>query len=220
MLLELKFEIEDMLNYPTEMSERKDLAEVINFIEIYEKNWRGNYYQGYTEVHILCVADMIRERRLAMGLSKAKLSEGICDERTLGRIEKGNKKMQKRVRKALLERLGLSTQKFDGGIVTNDYGDYKKYAEMMRKFYNREYDEAEEIYNDILQRADMEYVTNRQFKEYWGIILRYESGQITKAMRNEELWRLLDEILPVQGQKPGFYCKLTEYEQEILATLI
>ena len=77
----------------------------------------------YQENNVYCINDVIRNRRRMLGLSRAKLCNGICAEKTLVAIEGKKCNPQRQIVKELFERLGLPMQFQWAGIVTTDYED-------------------------------------------------------------------------------------------------
>lgn len=55
---------------------------------------------------------VIRQRREEQGLTQKKLGEGICDAMTVSRIENGKQTPSRNVLNALLQRLGVSSDRF------------------------------------------------------------------------------------------------------------
>lgn len=61
----------------------------------------------YVVNYVQCVNDIIRIRREMLGISRAELCMGICDIKTLRRLERRETVPQRAVTGPLLERLGL-----------------------------------------------------------------------------------------------------------------
>lgn len=85
--------------------------------------------------------------------------------------------------------------------------------------YNEEnFDEAEQIYKELIQGLNMDEVTNQQFVQYWNICLRYSKREISKQDYRAKLMELLKKTLPDLGEL-GANCILTKYERDIIEDL-
>lgn len=178
-----------------------------------------NYYPIYIESHIYSVNEMIRERREMQNKTRESLVGLVCDVRTLEREEKNGMKPQRKTWKGLREELGLSCQKYDGGIVTEEYEDYKILEEMLQAYDKRETDKAMILYERLRGKLDMKELTNRQFEKYWSIELRFEKGLISCEERNQQLWKMMSWTLSLKNKEKSFLCWLTKYEREAFDTI-
>lgn len=59
------------------------------------------------------LGEIIREKRLEQGLSLEELSEGICDVSTLSRLETGKQSPTRHKLNRLLQKLGISDDRFE-----------------------------------------------------------------------------------------------------------
>lgn len=69
------------------------------------------------EIHI---GEIIKQRRLELGLTQEELCEGICEPPTMSRIEKGRQTPTRSKLNALLQRLGLPGEKFYAMMSENE----------------------------------------------------------------------------------------------------
>lgn len=83
----------------------------------------------YLEMGVHCVNDIIRIRREMLGISRQELCDGICDEKTLKRLEKRKTRPQQAVVAGLLERLGLPVDYTRTDLIT----DSSEARELMRQ---------------------------------------------------------------------------------------
>ncbi len=219
MLRELEFRVREGLGIPVTEQEREYLRCLKEmFGEDRAYLWE-NYYPVYLEPYLGSVNVMLRERRMLQGRTREKMVGNVCDTRTLERQEKNGSKPQKRVWKGLFEELGMSYLKYDGGIVASEYGDYRKYEEMLQAFDKKDVKNAQLRYGELAGKIDMEELTNRQFKKYWGAELRLLAGEISREERNAQFWEMLDWTMPPDNREKGFSCWLTTYEKEVLESL-
>ena len=91
------------------------------------------YCYLYVEKGVSCVSDVIRIRRKMLGMSVAKLSDGICTERTLRRIENRQSTSQMAIVTELFGRLGLSPELTRTDLVTEK----PEARQLMEKFINK-----------------------------------------------------------------------------------
>ena len=82
----------------------------------------------YDDAIVCCLNDIIRTRRLMYGMSRGELSEMICSERTIMRIENKKVKAQTETVSRLLLKLGLSSDYRRSEIMTDDIQVLNTYA--------------------------------------------------------------------------------------------
>lgn len=114
---------------------------------------RGNVY---------CLNQVIRDRRKLLGISQEELSDGICAPHTLSRIENNGGKIQRKNRRALLQRVNMSGERYDYEVVTDTYEDYLLRSELDRAVTDEEWDKAQIIFAKLQQRAP-DTLTNSQY---------------------------------------------------------
>jgi len=86
---------------------------------------------------------MIRESRMAQGLTQEQLAEGICSRETIVKLEKGERKPNWFVFREILLRLGLNPEIYQDEIVSkNDIHVLKKWNECDRLLIARKLDEV------------------------------------------------------------------------------
>ena len=110
-----------------------------------------------------CINEVIRCRREMFGMTKKKLSEGICSEKTVGRLEKHQTKVQMPIAKLLFEKLNLSGEYQRADIVTNKPEVLEWLNEFVLAINNYETDEALKILQNIENHISMEIPLNKQF---------------------------------------------------------
>ncbi|MDE7326559.1 MAG: hypothetical protein K2N63_09815, partial [Lachnospiraceae bacterium] len=181
--------------------------------------WCEDFFPTYLEPHLYSVNTMLKERRLAQGKTREEMAGTICDPRTIERQEKNCSRPQKRVWKALIHELGLSSLKYDRAIVTQEYKNIRKFELMIRAYDRGKIKESLLLYKNLNDTVDKGELTNRQFEKYWGAELRFRMGEISREERNQQLWEMLSWTLPLENKGKSFACHLTKYEQEALDSL-
>ena len=117
----------------------------------------------YMQQEMYCINEVIRCRREMFGMTKKKLSEGICSEKTVGRLEKHQTKVQMPIAKLLFEKLNLSGEYQRADIVTNKPEVLEWLNEFVLAINNYETDEALKILQNIENHISMEIPLNKQF---------------------------------------------------------
>lgn len=112
--------------------------------------------------HVYCLNQVISDRRKLLGISQEALSEGICEPRTISRIETLEHNLQRKNRKLLLQRVNMSGERYDYEVITDRYEDYLLRSEIGRAMVTREYDHATQLLNQLkINMPDI--ATNHQY---------------------------------------------------------
>lgn len=215
---ELEFEILQKTGREIPEWQQECLNLIVEFVGKGNHNWREITHPDYTEHTLHCVNSTLRERRLAHGFRLEDLAGGECDPRTLKAAENGTRRLQTAKKEYLYHELGLSTRKFDGSLITRCYPDFRKFSRLVECYNEENFDEAEQIYKELIQGLNMDEVTNQQFVQYWNICLRYSKREISKQDYRAKLMELLKKTLPDLGEL-GANCILTKYERDIIEDL-
>ena len=218
-MMELRFDILEHMGKPVSTWERNCLALMYEAIGTQRGLWWDDWYPVYIELHIHSVNKVIAQRRKAHGWTEEELAFGICDARTVKRLETECHVPQKKISDALLRKLGISVEKYDGGIVTKDYSDYKESGDFKLCCNRNDYDAAQKIFDDLTGRLNENYVTNHQFEMFWGGLLQLKTKKISKEDYEVLLWNLLQETLPIQAVYSTMDYDLMKYEREIVTRM-
>lgn len=181
---------------------------------------KGCTYPMYCEMYVHSVNDTVRERRIEQGSSEEDLADDVCDVRTVHRIESRKSRAQNRVRKELLEKVGLEDRRYDGDLVTRHYDDYKVLVEMSQNIYEHNIVGAREKYKVLVNRLDTRRMTNYQFAKYWKLILDKCDNIISETETKCQLWEFLKYTLPGKDLYCKGNCILHYYERMILVSLV
>lgn len=223
--MELKFEILGQQSLTEE--ERKEMECEKHRFEIFctiqgeqSGRWQENWYPLYEERNAHSTSELIRERRVLLGLTQEQLAENICDVTTISRLERGKRTPQTWTKEMLLTKLGVSKLKYDGGIVTEDYTDYARAVELETLYYEQSYEAAHKLLEDIAKRMDMSYVSNQQFVEYWSIQLAYAAGKLSEEEQGKQLKLLLERSLGGPERYMKYPHMLIGNERQIFENLV
>jgi len=116
----------------------------------------------YSNQEIYLVDEVIKMSRMDHSLSQEILSEGICTPETLSRIESGKRAPNARNFHALMEKLDVDQDYYNGKLDTDDFLLLEKKRELERAIALQNWQEACEILEDLKQKVDMDSSLNRQ----------------------------------------------------------
>lgn len=159
------------------------------------------YCYLYVESENYCVGDVIRIRRKMLGLSQEKLSEGICDSRTVSRLEHHNRKPQKEIVQQLFDRLNLSTELCRTELVTDNQEAIEKYRELKIRVNTLNNDGGSngiETRQNLVDLVSLDNPFNRQVLIRNDAISRYDRREISKKQYVEDMKEALECTVPFQ----------------------
>ena len=149
------------------------------------------YCYVYIESENYCIGDVIRVRRKMLGLSQEKLCQGICDSRTVSRLERNIMKPQREIVQLLFDRLNLSTELYRTELVTDSQEAIEKYRELRTLNNRRELALMHRKIAELKQMISTMIPTNKQILLRKEIRYQYNCGLITQ----EEYTRGIKEAL-------------------------
>lgn len=160
----------------------------------------------YVESENYCIGDVIRIRRTMLGISQKKLCVGICDERTVSRLERNIGKPQREVVQRLFDRLNLSTELNRTELVTDSQEAIKLYDEIGRQNNNLNYERVELLLEKLKQMVSMQIPSNIQAITRNEVLNQYNGGRINKDEYVEKMKQALEYTVPYlaavgEGQK-------------------
>lgn len=112
--------------------------------------------------HVYCLNQVISDRRKLLGISQEALSEGICEPRTISRIENLEHNLQRKNRKLLLQRVNMSGERYDYEVITDRYEDYLLRSEVDRAVVLGQCNRTTQFFNQL--KENIPYIlTNHQY---------------------------------------------------------
>jgi len=150
----------------------------------------------YVESENYCIGDVIRIRRKMLGLSQEKLCDGICDSRTVSRLEHNKGTPQKEIVQLLFERLNLSTELFRTELVTDSQEAVEKYTEVKRQANNRNYEEADGLLSEVKNLIPLDNPINVQAIMKYEFLSKYIKGEMSKEEYIGKLKQVLEYTVP------------------------
>lgn len=107
------------------------------------------------------IGEIIKDRREELNMKQKDLCEGICEPPTLSRIENNKQNPTRKVLNALLQRLGISDDRFYAAITVEELRVNKLFNEIER--YNVKYEKVDlkekKIIRDILLKMQEELLS-------------------------------------------------------------
>jgi len=150
----------------------------------------------YVESENYCIGDVIRIRRKMLGLSQEKLCKGICDSRTVSRLERNLRKPQKEIVQQLFERLNLSTELCRTELVTDSQEAIEKYRELRIRTNTHEYEKAQELIEKLRMLVIESNPTNHQILERNAMLINIMSGKLYGEDCILQMKRILEYTVP------------------------
>ncbi len=145
----------------------------------------------YVEKGVSCINDVIQIRRQMLGMSPKELCEGICDVKTLRRLENHKTSPQRAIVRELFERLGLPGELIRTELVTKS-PEARQLMERLRESSNRyRREDMDKLLEQIRELVPMEIKANQQALMRAELNIRRKRGELEK----EEYLRLMREAL-------------------------
>lgn len=159
-------------------------------LEMYE------YCYLYVESENYCIGDVIRIRRKMLGLSQEKLCQGICESRTVSRLERHMRKPQKEIVQQLFERLNLSTELCRTELVTDNPEAIEKYRELRKLNNVKDYVKVAEILKELKGLISTEIPSNRQALLRKEVMSLFDYGLISREEYINKMKDALECTIP------------------------
>ena len=170
----------------------------------------------YQQKEAYCISDVIRRRREMLGLTKKKLCEGICSEKTIGRLEANKTKPHIEVVRLLFEKMNLSGEYQRLQVVTDDVRAFTVVNEIMRCNNNRDLAKTEKLLLGLEKYISMENPINKQYKERIEVIVKQRQGIMSKEEARKQLVKILEYTIPYEVVLKHCMKYLTNVEMQIL----
>lgn len=171
-----------------------------------------NCMQFYLEGAAFCISDVIRIRRKMLGLSAARLAEGICSEKTIRRIENRRCRTHREITSELLARMGIPYQLHRTDVITSNYG-AKKIKEQLDDYAVRmNYGKSRECIEQLETLIDMDIPINRQTMLRVGLNNEWAHRGLGSEEYEDGLMEALGYTIPYNKVIESDECYLTNAE--------
>ncbi len=163
-------------------------------------------------------AELIRRTRTAAKLTQEKLSEDICAQETLARIENGNQKPRSGKLRQMMEKMGRSGNRIETGIQVEEYETLELKIEFSKFIHRREYENAEKVLLELEEKLDGSILQNQQYMETEKIKIEGAKGTTDKNVLIQKLKELLLMTVELKNIQENNYV-LTVEEMDILTEM-
>ncbi len=179
---------------------RRVLAQIYRDGAVAEKMENDCYLYWQTQNY--CYGDVVRKRRKMLGMSVEELCAGICEKRTVQRLESKKYNTHIEIIGELFERLGLSCEYARKSIVTDRYEAIVLYDEAVNAITNRDTDVLGKVLPRLREMLSMDLVINRQEMDFFEMLYLHYMEIINKEECVERLQRILEYTVPLKCIKP------------------
>lgn len=156
-------------------------------------------------------AELLRRTRMAANLTQEALSEDICAQETLARIENGNQKPRSRKLSQMMEKMGRNGRRIDAGIQVEEYETLELKIEFSKFIHRREYEKAEKVLGEIEKKIDSNILQNKQYIETEKTKIKNQKKPENTKVIIQQLKELLMLSLKIEnGQKVKFVLSTEE----------
>ena len=179
-----------------------------------------HYCYLYLEKGVSCIGDVIRARRRMLGIRAEELCRGICDIKTLRRLENRKRATQRAIVEQLFERLGLPGEMTRTELVTES-PEARQMMEMLRHYENEhETEKAETLLSGIKRLVTTEIRCNQQALMRKEINLRKDRGENTGEECYRQTHVALELTLPFEAFLREGEKYLTHEEQACIQNMM
>ncbi|MDE6219140.1 MAG: helix-turn-helix domain-containing protein [Lachnospiraceae bacterium] len=152
----------------------------------------------YQQKEAYCISDVIRRRREMLGLTKKELCEGICSEKTIGRLEAKKTKPQIEIVRRLFERLNLSGEYQRSQIVTKDVNAIYLTSVIGASANKHDFAKTSMVLEELQKRICMENPINRQYVERIEAKIKSGNGRMSKDKAVYKFKQILEYTIPFE----------------------
>lgn len=174
--------------------------------------------------HVYCLNQVIRGRRALLGFSQEELSDDACGLRSLSRIENEDRKIQRKNRKLLLQKVNMSGERYDYEIISERYEDYLLRSELDRAIAIRDVENAKQYLSILRQRvpkipANNQYIQKKEV-EIKALLPENHPETLTLKEQGEILESVIHQTIPIDIHRIEYLPKGILTINEILALIM
>ncbi|MBO5097739.1 MAG: helix-turn-helix transcriptional regulator [Agathobacter sp.] len=147
---------------------------------------------------------MLREVREVKHISQEKLSDGICSQETLARVEAGRTPNKKKFYQ-IWKKLGIERERYYGLIESSDFVIYEKVREFNRIREAGRESEAMALFKEIEKSLDLSILQNKQYIERERICQKLARKEIAQEEAIIQLEELLHLTMSEISEREGIY---------------
>jgi len=185
-----------------------------------EEEWVWNIPFGMAEVE-LC-GNLIRARRIAMGMSQEKLAEGICDAVTISRIECCKVAPKTQLLQKIMERIGMKEGGFEAinQIQQPEFFNLANRISSLLSLSNGQ--DAEPLIAELEERTKKTKRMDKfveQYIEYVKALALMVQGKITENEHYDRQWKALHLTMPYMDRKRQKEWRFSRQEVSLINSL-
>lgn len=119
------------------------------------------------------IVGLIHNIRVEEKISLTDLAMGLMSPSQLGKIEKGERPLEKNIRDRILERLGMAKEMYENLLDNGAYEDWKYRKDIISAIRERESEKAKQLIDEFAGRVNEKDKINRQFI----LVMQAEQGR-------------------------------------------
>lgn len=151
--------------------------------------------------------EIIAYERSMSGVSAERLCEGLCTAEHLRKIEKGKRSCEKILADALLQRLGVSADKFSYLLREKEYQDTMLREKIVFLIDTNQREEAKRYLEEYRIQTKGKHILSMQFCRLANAILEWNYGETIEKIQQDirEAWNLTKRGKDLQIKKREYY---------------
>lgn len=175
--------------------------------ELYEEHGVSKEMQDfcylYVDMEAHCIGDVIRIRRKMFGMTMKQLSEGICSERTVSRLERNETRPHREIVRELFDRLGMPAEFYRNDLVVEKPEALQLFSEAKRASNRKEFDASDALLAQVKELVSFEIPGNWQAVHRMELVNEEERKRANKEAIDErdfveQLKGILDDTIPYE----------------------
>ena len=127
------------------------------------------------------IVELIHNIRVEEKISLTDLAMGLMSPSQLGKIEKGERPLEKNIRDRILERLGMAKEMYENLLDNGAYEDWKYRKDIISAIRERESEKAKQLIDEFAGRVNEKDKINRQFI----LVMQAEQGRQAGISEND-----------------------------------
>ncbi|OON97852.1 MAG: hypothetical protein ATN36_02425 [Epulopiscium sp. Nele67-Bin005] len=173
-------------------------------VEVFEMNNKQLDWEGVGSFEIYSITDcniirkVIKARRKILKISQEDLAEGVCDVKTISRLENNKCKTNFKTCAKLLEKVNLTGDLISDRIPFTSLETYRLRYQISEGLAGYRYDEIALKLEILKSKVDMTNKINQQFITNVELRIQFQRKQITMEQLYDELLKILNLTLPVE----------------------
>ena len=150
----------------------------------------------YMDMETHCIGDVIKIRRKMFGMTMKELSEGICSERTVSRLENNKMETQREIVLLLFQRLHMSMEFCKNDLLTGNPKAKRLFGELKQANNQMECEKVEQLVEQVKEMVSLDIPENRQAIGRSEIIKEYNKKRLNNELLDKQFYiKKLKEVL-------------------------